>query len=189
MNSKTLTIIAFTVVCLVQLYVPLQMVRFQNTIIETGKEYKFRTAPIDPNDPFRGKYITLGFEDNTFRFQDTTTRWNYQEEVHVQLENDEEGFATIVDVTKEPPTKEVPYVRAMLGGATTFDGYTTLTINYPFNRYYMEETKAPDAEKAYAQSQWDSTQVAYALVSIKDGNAVLKDVLINDVPIKEWVGE
>ena len=62
-----------------------------------------------------------------------------------------------------------------------------LAIDYPFDRYYMEESKAYDAELTYRKSQLDTSQIAYALVSIKDGEAVLKDVLINGVSIREIV--
>ena len=49
----------------------------------------------------------------------------------------------------------------------------------------MEETKAPEAEKVYREAlRRDSIQNAYALVSVKEGGAVLKDVIINGVSIK-----
>ncbi len=51
----------------------------------------------------------------------------------------------------------------------------------------MEESKASDAEEIYAKSLQDTTQLTYALVSIKNGDAVLKDVLIDGVSIKEIV--
>jgi len=51
----------------------------------------------------------------------------------------------------------------------------------------LEETKAYDAETAYRKSQVDSNQVSYALVAIKNGESVLKDVLINEVSIKDFV--
>lgn len=187
MNNKTFNIIAFVVVCLVQIYVPLQMSQFQNRILRTGVAYKFKTAPIDPNDPFRGKYITLSFEENTFFYQDTSIHWNYLHEIYVQIEKDEAGFAKVVNVTQEPPTGGVDYVRAGLGGESTFEKRTTLTIDYPFDRYYMEESKALEAEVAYADAQRDTNQVAYARVSIKDGHAVIKDVFINETPILEFI--
>ncbi|MBD3630847.1 hypothetical protein [Cyclobacterium sp.] len=51
----------------------------------------------------------------------------------------------------------------------------------------MEESKANDAELAYLESQVDSTQAAYAVVRIKEGEAVLKEELINGVTIREIV--
>jgi hypothetical protein len=51
----------------------------------------------------------------------------------------------------------------------------------------MEESKAEEAELIHRKSQQDKSQVTYALVSIKDGDAVLKDVLINGTSISEIV--
>ena len=51
----------------------------------------------------------------------------------------------------------------------------------------MEESKAYEAELTYRQSQRDTTKLTYALVSIKNGDAVLKDVLIDGISIKEIV--
>ena len=62
MNKKILLISAFVLVVLVQLYVPAKMIWGREEVLNTGTEYKFRTAPIDPNDVFRGKYINLNYE-------------------------------------------------------------------------------------------------------------------------------
>jgi hypothetical protein len=51
----------------------------------------------------------------------------------------------------------------------------------------MEESKAYDAELAYRESVIDTTQIAYGLVAVKDGDAVLKDVMIDGVSIGEIV--
>ena len=62
MNQK-ITIPAFILMVLAQLYVPASMIFQKERVITQGTAYKFRTAPIDPNDPFRGKYITLSFNE------------------------------------------------------------------------------------------------------------------------------
>ena len=51
----------------------------------------------------------------------------------------------------------------------------------------MEESKAYKAERIYRDGLRDSTKQTYALVSVKKGNAVLRDVLIDDVSIKDIV--
>ena len=53
----------------------------------------------------------------------------------------------------------------------------------------MEESKAKPAEDLYMESQRNIDNMTYALVSIKDGDAVLKDVIIDDKSIKEIVKE
>jgi hypothetical protein len=53
-------------------------------------------------------------------------------------------------------------------------------FNLPFDRFYLEESKASEAERVYWQAQRDTAQVAYGLVTIGKGRAVLTDVMIND---------
>ena len=58
-----------------------------------------------------------------------------------------------------------------------------------FDRYYMDEYKAKPAEDLYRKNNRrnDSLNTTYALVAIKDGEAVLKDVLINEKSIKDHI--
>ena len=51
------TFIIFIVVAIAQLFIPTQMILNQETILKTGKPYRFKTQPVDPSDPFKGKYI------------------------------------------------------------------------------------------------------------------------------------
>jgi len=185
MSSEKILLSVFILVALAQLYVPAKMILDREEILETGTEYKFSTAPIDPNDPFRGKYIILSYKDNVVAVKDEKS-WATGETVYVSLVKDEAGFAKIASVSKEKPSENKDFVKAEVS-AVSSDGTNKLTLYYPFDRYYMEESKAYDAEIIYAESAQDSTQIAYALVSIKEGEAVLKDVLINGTPIKEIV--
>ena len=67
MKNKNIIIILFLLVALAQLFVPAQMIYNQEDILDTGKLVKFQCEPIDPNDPFRGKYITLNFKENRIK--------------------------------------------------------------------------------------------------------------------------
>ncbi|OEJ99084.1 hypothetical protein A8C32_07870 [Flavivirga aquatica] len=52
----------------------------------------------------------------------------------------------------------------------------------------MEESKAYDAEVAVRKAQQDSLpNNTYALVYVKNGEAVLEDVIINEISIKDYV--
>ena len=175
----------FILVALVQLFVPAKMILDREDILDMGKEYKFKTEPIDPNDPFRGKYITLRYEEDVIEIQNEKD-WIRGEIIYVFLTTDNEGFAKIKSVSKENPTDNQDFLKTKVSHVTG-NGFNKLTIDYPFDRYYMEESKAYDAELTYRESQLDTSQIAYALVSIKDGEAVLKDVLINGVSIREIV--
>lgn len=185
MIKKKILLSVFILVALVQLFVPAKMILDREDILDMGKEYKFKTEPIDPNDPFRGKYITLRYEENMIEIQNEKD-WIRGEIIYVFLTTDNEGFAKIKSVSKENPTDNQDFLKTKVSHVTG-NGSNKLTIDYPFDRYYMEESKAYDAELTYRKSQLDTSQIAYALVSIKDGEAVLKDVLINGVSIREIV--
>jgi hypothetical protein len=51
----------------------------------------------------------------------------------------------------------------------------------------MEEYKAPGAEKIYRERHTDTTQKTYAIVNIYNGEAIIKDVYINDTLINEVI--
>jgi len=175
----------FIIVVLVQLYVPVKMILDSENVLEKGIEYKFIIAPIDPEDPFRGKYITLNFKENSFRIQNEAD-WVKGEKVYLIIIEDKEGFAKIQSVSKKKPLKQKNFVRANVRYISG-KGSKKLTIDYPFNRFYMEESKAYDAEILYRKSFQDANKVTYAKVYIKDGNAVLKDVLIDGISIVEII--
>jgi uncharacterized membrane-anchored protein len=189
MKNKVILLIVFIVVALIQLYVPTSMMLSSEEVIGKGTEYKFKVAPIDPNDPFRGKYVTLNFDANTY--YDTDSLFYRNQEVFVVLGVDNEGFAEVSHLASEQPYNVDGYVKAKVN--SIYKRYDeneyVIRISYPFNRFYMEETKAPEAESLYWDAARDTNQVAYALVSVKDGEAVLRDVLINDISLKDLTGE
>jgi len=190
MSSRNWLIILFAVMVLAQLAVPFKMIFDREKVLSEGNTFKFKTAPIDPSDPFRGKYITLNFAENNFEVIDGET-WQNGQAVYVLLAKDAYGFAKIVDVVKELPDESNNCVKAKLNYvATKKDSTKTiqeLNVEYPFERFYMEESKAPLAESMYWEVSRDTTKITYASVSIQNGRAVLKDVFIGDVSIRELV--
>ena len=181
MRKKTVLMIVFILLALGQLYVPASMILERNDILKTGKEFRFRTATIDPSDPFRGKYVWLNFDDAGIEVADTT--WNTNETVFAVLAEDSSGMAKISSIHREKPDG-TDYLKTTV----SYVSYnpTKVYLNYPFDRLYMEESKAYPAEQAYAEAAMDSV-LTYALVNIKDGEAVLKDVHINGTSIREIV--
>jgi uncharacterized membrane-anchored protein len=108
---KIVTIAAFLVISLVQLFIPAKMIWDREMIIAANHLFKFKTAPVDPHDPFRGKYIYLQFQENEFRVK-TAEEWAQNQEVFVMLGNDNEGYAKIIDVSHTPPEGTSDFVKA-----------------------------------------------------------------------------
>ncbi|WP_341216332.1 GDYXXLXY domain-containing protein [uncultured Wocania sp.] len=182
---KTIHIfILFIAVAVAQLFVPAQMIFNQESIITNGTAYKFKTQPVDPSDPYRGKYINLNYEQNSFITTDTV--WDRKDKVYVYLETDSLGFAKVNAVSKTLVNLDKDFFIAEVVWYNKKD--QKLNFNLPFNRYYMEETKAYDAEVAVRNNQRDSIKNnTYALVYIKNGEVVLSDVVISGISIKEYV--
>jgi uncharacterized membrane-anchored protein len=181
MKNKKITLLIFALVVVAQLFVPLQMIFNQEDIIKTGKEFKFQTAPIDPYDPFRGKYITLFFKERDITVRNAT-KWISGETVFATINTDKKGFAKISSISKIKPVNSDSYLKLKIGFALNND---KIAIDFPFNRFYMNEYIASKAEKIYQEFSIKKKNETYALVAIKNGEAVIKDVRINEVSIKD----
>lgn len=166
-----------------QIYVPASMIWSNEQVIDQGKLMKFRIAPIDPNDPFRGKFIVLDFEEN-FVHNRNGESYRSGESAYAVIFEDSLGYAFPYSLHKELPiTEGLDYLQLTVVGSSK-EGFW---IEYPFNKFYMEESKAPLAEELYFEIIADTTHEIYALVYIKDGNAVLDDVQIDGVSIVDWI--
>lgn len=188
MKSKQLVIVLLLFLMSIQLYIPGKMIYDNNRLADIGKEYRFRTAPYDPSDIFRGKYIMLDYRDNTFK-TDTSQKWQPGETIYVLLTTDKNGFARISNISLQRPLKTHDYIKSELWYSDENKNLLTIHVNYPFDRYYIEEGKSEVAEDIYRKASRDTTRLTYAVVSIRDGNAVLKDLMIGKRSINDLVNE
>jgi len=185
MKNKKLLFAFFGLMVIAQLWVPASMI-FQNTkVLQNGEEFHFRLQPIDPTDPFRGEYIILNFLDDGYMAVDSSEEWFYETTVYAIIENNEEGYAYVAKVQKEAPQNTNNYLKLPIESA--YDN--SIHFNFPFDRFYMSEDKAQKAEDLYFENLRDSTSTNYAVVSIKNGKSVLKDVQVNGVSLVDLVGE
>ena len=184
---KTIHIfILFLVVVIIQLFVPAKMILGREDVLTTGTLYKFKTRPIDPNDPFRGKYITLRYELNKAKSTDST--WKRGDRIFVYLKEDSLGYAKLHSVSKAKIENNKDYFETKVKWRSKTSN--EVSFNLPFDRFYMEEFKAKPAEDAYNISSRERNIIekpTYALVAIKDGKSVLKNVFINEVPIADYI--
>jgi uncharacterized membrane-anchored protein len=175
----------FLAVVLLQLFVPSKMIFDREVVLKMGTLYKFKTLPVDPIDPFRGKYVTLNYDLNTAQFMDSSLQRG--DEILVYLATDSLGFAQLHSVSKKNISTDRDYVKAKVEWYNLKDN--SVSFQLEFNRHYMEEFKAKPAEDIYRayNRRLDTINKTYALVAVKDGEAVLKDVFINDKPILHYI--
>jgi len=181
---KTIHIfIIFIIVAVIQLFIPAQMIFNQENVLKTGTAYKFKTQPVDPSDPFKGKYIYLNYEVNQTKTKDTV--WQRGDIAYVSIANDSLGFAKAIKASKEAPNTG-DYIETKVNWYTA--DTSDLRFTLPYTEFYMEESKAKPAEDVYRTAQRDSLlNNTYALIYVKDGDAVLDNVFINDIPIADYV--
>lgn len=183
---KTIHIfLIFIALAFVQLFIPFQMIVSKETVLKKGVAYKFKTRPVDPTDPFRGKYITLNYDMSSVITRDTL--WSRNDDVYIKLKKDSLGFASVDQVSRAYFSKEDDYIKASVTWYNSSN--RTVHFNLDFDRYYMEESKAYKAEITSVSVLRDSIpdNDTYAIVYVKDGKAVLADVMIDEISIKDYV--
>ena len=185
MKNKRIIISVFVLLSVIQLIVPLRMILSSERVLDEGVRYRFRMVPIDPSDPFRGRYITLRYRDNSVKVSDGE-QWKRGEEVFAVLSTHKDGYAIVKSISRIRPQDNEDYITAKIRYVKNRDEHSVV-LNFPFTRYYMEEFKAPKAEKAYRKLVRNAN--TYALVSVQRGEAVIEDVLLDGVPIADKLNE
>jgi hypothetical protein len=180
MNKRNLIITALILVSIAQLYVPLKMILDREDVLKNGTEFRFRTEPVDPYDAFRGRYVWLNFATEPVKL-DNDHQWEYGDLAYATLGSDEGGFAQFTELTRTKPDHPHYLKTEFLYKIDEDKGEILL----PFDRFYMDEYLAPKAEMGIFESQVDTSSICYAIVYIKNGEAVLDNVYIDDVPIAE----
>ena len=167
----------------VQIAVPVKTIVDKEIVLANAIEYKFKMVPVDPEDPFRGRYVSLRFEEQTFE-SSKDQGWQYGEDIYISLEIDTNGFAKISKVFKKAPESDNFFLKAKVKIPPT-EEENTGTLELPFERLYMQELDAPLVEEAFQSSFEDSMQVQYATVLIYKGDGILGTLYINNTPIKD----
>lgn len=185
MSNKNKVFGIFIIVALVQLFVPLKMIYDNESVLKNGIPYKFKTEPIDPRDPFRGNYVYLDYAETVINIKNAK-KWQERSKAYAALTVDKDGFAKIKSISNRKYKNGEDFIEIKIGYSIT-EG--KLSIVLPFDRFYMEETKAPKAEVKFIESGRDEKQLTYALVRVENGTAVVEDVFINDVPLVDLVTE
>lgn len=179
---KTLAWMALLTVCLAQLAAPAWLIARQERTLREGACYRFHTAPVDPYDAFRGRYVQLSVQPSQATTRDAPPLRRGRT-VYVALGRDAEGFATLREAGRHPPA-EGDYVRARVRG---WSPEGTVRVQLPFDRYYLPEDEAPQAERAYREHSRAGQHSAEVLVRVRGGESVIEDVLIEGQPLRAWL--
>lgn len=195
--KKHLKLYLFIILIVIQIFIPAQMIFSRQITLNAGKEFKFRVMPVDPYDPFRGRYLSIRVKndeipvDGEYDYRDNQT-------VYVSVENNSEGYAEFTGVSPHPP-KSGDYIKTKVD-YILYDNHTisidgkarrlkpsAVRIRVPFERYYMPETKAPLAEKMYNEKVREENEDVYVTVRILNGMSVLDKLFIEGKTIEQYL--
>ena len=173
----------FILLAVIQLAVPGVMIAKRELTLKNGAAFKFVTAPVDPYDAFRGRYVSLNFSQSQIPLsQDLDIERNQW--VYAHLKKDKAGFAKIHKITLEPPEQE-EYLKVKIRYINRRRGEVNLEL--PFDRYYLAEDAAKAAEKYYQELTRREEIASYVVVRVDSGFGVLEELYLDGVPILEYV--
>ena len=169
-------LILFALVACVQIAVPASLIWKREQTLRQGHVWKFRTAPVDPVDAFRGRYVALQFEVET---QEISPPPNVEggQTVFVTLAPDIDGFARIDQVSSSPPPG-TDFIEALLVGKT---------VSLPFDKYWVTERDAPAAEAAYLAQSAREKRNAFVTVRVFKGDAAIEQLYLDGIPLGDYL--
>lgn len=175
----------FAVAAVAQWLLPLSGIWQHERVISRGTLVKIECGAPDPYDPFRGRYLAVWPTQSTVSEPEGFPRGGGPVPVWATLEAGDDGLARIKSVSLEPvsgPTV-IPLTARSWG---TINGTDMIGLKWPFDRFYLNERLAPDADKLVAERSRDRKKIV-AEVRLLDGRAILTDILLDGVSIREVV--
>ncbi len=176
---KSLIVGLFSGLIILQIVVPVSMIVKREVTLKNGVPFMFKTAPVDPYDAFRGRYVALRVDVDKVGRPDGADL-KYGQKVYASLFVDAHGFAQVAQISRHKP-KYGSYLIATV----TYPLDQEVGLNLPIDRYYMEETAAPRAEQVYRERSRRQKQDAHVIVRVKDGFAVIEGLYIGDERIED----
>lgn len=186
MNGRRIAIALLLVGIALQWAVPVHLIQRGQAALDEGAPYRFRTAPVDPVDPFRGRYVVLDFVAASVAQPQAAARYAHGERGYAPIRVGSDGFAVL-----DPPLPQPPASGDYLQVRVTWAGEDELRLQLPFDRYYLDEHLAPEAERRYRDSNRvdadgvDDARPAWVQVRVRDGYALIEELYIDGRPVRE----
>jgi uncharacterized membrane-anchored protein len=174
--SAPVKIAILVVLCLAQLAAAGSSIVKYETTLRSGALYRIRSIPIDPADAFRGRYVAVSPSITIPAPIDAET-----ERLLLRIQSGERGYVVLA-TDDEGIASAWPQWTATAQDATR----TGYTINFSFDRYYMNEQAAPEAENQFrAAARRNSASRAWLTVRVRNGAGVIEGLFVDGVPIEQ----
>jgi hypothetical protein len=176
----------FAVAAIAQWLLPLAGIWQHERIVARGTVVRIECVAPDPYDPLRGRYLAVRPAEGRVPKpegmvgRDAVPVW-------ATLVAGADGLSRIESLSLEPVSG--PTVIRLVAKWSHWKGVPwpeTVFIEWPFDRFYLNERLAPDADELVAERFRDGKRTV-AEVRLLDGRAVLTDILLDGVSIREVV--
>lgn len=161
--------IAFGLGCVLQWAAPLVQIRSYDRVLAKGELHRFKCMAPDPYDMFRGRYLAVRAMPDTVEIPKEDS-FESGHPAFAVLETDEDGFAAVKSLARQRPA-DGAFVSVTVRSA--YDGKAY--IDWPFDRFYLNERIAPKADEWFRMNV-GGTDPVIAHVRVLDGRAVLADL-------------
>ena len=193
-RSDMIRLVCYAAALIFILFHPVRTILRFSFPSEKGMVFRFPVTAYDPYDPMRGRYVRLNFNnlERNIRLpkKNRDLKFRNRQNIFAVLEPGRDGTARIVDLVSE--RKEIPAGKIFLPvqflwSNREYDAKKrkhrnrwTHNIRLPFNRFYLNEKKAPEAEKLLQDRK---TKAELSVIIFGDGVYQVQNLVINGKPL------
>lgn len=180
---KALPLVIFAIAALAQWAAPLSQIWTHEQTLTQGTLIKLKCSAPDPYDPLRGRFLAVRPEQ---RQASVPAGLKLEHGMHVYgaLIAGADGLTTISHLSLTPPASG-DYIRLKAGHIY---GGNEANIEWPFERFYINEKLAPEADIWFAENIRGDKGII-AEVRVLNGRAVLADLSLDGRSFREILKE
>lgn len=169
------------IVFLLQLLVPAWLIYQGEMTRRNGTVVTFRIEPRDPVDKFRGRYLRLSV-DNQLQ---VLKEYSKGDTIFVTIDVDDEGFASFDSIQDDAPDSGL-FIKTKVKRFGRFR--YMVTFDTGFERYYLNEEVAPQADEILAQlGGEDAPEVTIEVAIREDGSVVPGSLFVDGIHLEEYL--
>lgn len=182
---QPLKLVAFVLVMIAYLFVPISAIFNQEKILSSGETYKFLPAPVDPYDAFRGKFIWLNIPPPVFDLEEEL-RLKRGQKVYVHLERDTAGYTEYTGFTTNRPEGN-NYLQTNI--SRIIEDRVWLKTPESLTKFYLNEKLAPLAERKYRELRLERRDTSRVEIDVKvyKGKALIDNLYFDQEPILDFL--
>lgn len=174
----------FGVAALAQWAAPMSRIYIYEQTLTHGTLIKLKCTAPDPYDPLRGRFLAIRPAQQQITIPPETLKLEEGATFYASFTTGDDGLTTLSGVSLSPPeTGESIRLR------TLYYSYgNSANIHWPFERFYINEKLAPEADQWLAENI-RSAQGVVAEVRVLNGRAVLADLTLDGKSFREILKE